>query len=186
MHNYSQRTLLDPADKRLQIACLKQNVPFEWPQTATGRSCDDDDYQQLNSRTKLRQTLMKSRRSSTKLAKTTAGKTACSVPEESSLLGKIIIKHYHELKYLFYDSFPLFAIVKTDDSIEVTIEIDERPKDNVRRVEVEATVDCENPPCSQSIVILISVNSNCPRNNNQYLETFSSTPSFNFNSSMLL
>lgn len=111
MHNYSQRTLLDPADKRLHTACLKQNVPFEWPQTATGRSCDEDDNQQLNRRTKLRQALLKSRRSSAKLAKTTAGKSVCSVPEDSSLLGKSIIKHYHELKYLFHDSFPLFAIV---------------------------------------------------------------------------
>ena len=41
-----RRDLLDSVDKRLHSACQVQNVQFQWPNSSSGRSCDEDDEHQ--------------------------------------------------------------------------------------------------------------------------------------------
>ena len=58
------RDLLDIGDKRLHTACQNQNVQFRWPNCSSGRSCDEDEQNQLNRRQMLRNLLQRARTAS--------------------------------------------------------------------------------------------------------------------------
>jgi hypothetical protein len=87
-----RRDLLDSVDKRLHSACQVQNVQFQWPNSSSGRSCDEDDEHQLNRRELLRSLLRRarnaSRRQNTGATARFLGRTAKSVLSCNQIVGE--------------------------------------------------------------------------------------------------